>query len=111
MTEKANSLGFHEVARRVADDWNKTAKALNTNEDYYGFYNKEIDKIVTLKIEDMLTEVEPNPCIIEETKCDDWNPETDPLISLLNNAWEVYLKDPATYYDWENGKIAQLLQK
>ena len=105
LVKRASSLGYVELAQTIEKEWLAVAEASNIQEDYHGFYDDILEHVVDECLENMLVETDPRPCTDDEVIGQDWHPETDTPIRLLNWAWQVYEQNPSEYFTWEAEKI------
>ena len=78
-------------------------------EDYHGYYDSDIDVLVTRTVEDMLVEATSRPYTTGEAAGDGWQHGTDTVVRLPNWAWQQYLKDPGRYAAWEAEAVQHYL--
>jgi len=78
-------------------------------EDYHGYYDSVIGRLVTQTVEDMLVEAAPRPYTTGEAAGDGWQNGADSVVRLLNWAWQQYLKDSSHYAVWETEAIQRYL--
>lgn len=105
LCEQAKKLGYNDVAHSVEDAWTHVAKVCGIQEDYHGFYDGLLEHVVYECLENMLTETNPRACLLEEANGNGWNYSENAPIQLLNWAWQVFEKEPDTYWDWESTKV------
>ncbi len=105
----ATAAGYPELGRGIKGEWATTAAVLGVREDYHGYYDPALAAVIQRVVADMLTEVSPRMHSQSESTGEDWSPEADSPIRLLNHAWSVYDADPEDYAAWEAERIALLL--
>ena len=108
LIERAKKRGFSNLADVVWNEWCMTAEVMGLTEDYYGFYHNSLSQPVNETLEDMLEEAAPRRYTELEKTGDKWVPTTDSPVRLLNWAWQVYKKSPATYAGWEAEQLKYL---
>ena len=109
LTERATAAGFPQEAQSISNEWAAVAHTMGVVEDYHGYYDSAIGRLVTQTVEDMLVEAAPRPYTTEEAAGDGWQNEADSVVRLLNWAWQQYLKDPSQYAVWEAEVIQRYL--
>ena len=107
LTKRATAAGFPQEAQAISNEWAVVAHAMGVVEDYHGYYDSAIGKLVTQTVEDMLVEAAPRPYTTEEAAGEGWQNGRDSVVRLLNWAWQQYLKDPSQYAEWE-AEVTQL---
>lgn len=107
LVERARAKGYGEVADRVCEEWQVVAQTMGIQEDYHGFYDEIIHSALVNTINDMLVEAAPRPCTPSEAEGLEIGEERNLPVSLLNQAWSVYLRDPKCYSVWESSARAR----
>lgn len=107
LARRADDLGLGETADEIAGEWADVRDLLEITEDYYGYYSPDLDKAIEEALSDMLTEIDPRQFTDREVSADQWNPNTDNPIQLLNWAWRVYRDNPIGYPAWERNIIEE----
>jgi hypothetical protein len=102
---RARKLGYNDVAQSVENAWTHVAEVCDIQEDYHGFYDSLLERVVYECLENMLTETDPRPCLPEEPNGDKWDHTHDSPIRLLNWAWQVFESNPDQYWRWEQENI------
>jgi hypothetical protein len=105
LARRANSLGLTKTADEIIAEWEDVHDLLEITEDYYGYYSPDLDEAIEETLSDMLTEIDPRQFTDREVSADQWNPNTDNPIQLLNWAWRVYRDNPSGYPAWERNII------
>lgn len=102
LAERAIQRGFPSTATKVVEEWRGTARLLGVVEDYHGFYTESLGSSLTKTLDDMLTEVAPRECTVNEAQPDVVSGD-DPgnLVSLLNRVWQEYHRSPDDFLTWE----------
>ena len=59
LANRARQMGYNAVAAGLEDEWNQIASALGIVENYYGFYHPTFLSRIQQKLDDMLTETQP----------------------------------------------------
>lgn len=109
LTRRASSIGLNEVAQQVDEEWNTVAQTMGVTEDYHGFYGQSLETVIIRTIDDMLSVAKPRESTMLERSAENWSPESDSPVALLNWAWNMHLAAPADYRDWETEQIQRLL--
>ncbi len=109
LTERATAAGFSQEAQSISNEWAAVAHAMGIVEDYHGYYDSDIDVLVTRTVEDMVVEAAPRPYTTEEVAGEGWQNGADSVVRLLNWAWQQYLKAPGRYAPWEAEVIQHYL--
>jgi hypothetical protein len=109
IAERAENQGCTAEAKNIQKDWEKIAKVLGLNEDYYGFLNQDFYEPIRRTVNDMLIEASPYKFSEEDISDKEWNPTSSTPVHLLNRAWSVFSNDPQNYQNWEQGAIKDLL--
>lgn len=109
IANRADRMGFREVAADLEEKWDQIATVLGITEDYGGFYDPSFLPVIQEKLDDMLTETSPRE--FQESEVSNWGPESafSSPVSLLNMAWQKFLDDPAVYREWEEEAIISFL--
>jgi hypothetical protein len=81
---------------------------MQIEEDYYGYYDPNLDDVIEETIDYMLEEASPRQFTDEEASATDWNPNTDTPVQLLNWVWHVYLENRERYSEVETAVINRL---
>ena len=110
LTERAKGKGFSNLADTIWNEWCMTADVMGLTEDYYGFYHDSLSQRVNETLEDMLEEAAPREYSELEVIGDNCGLTTDSPVSLLNRAWQVHKKSPATYTAWETEKLKHFFE-
>jgi hypothetical protein len=105
LAHTANSLRLTETAAEIVTEWENVRDLLGITEDYYGYYSSDLDDAIEETLGDMLTEANPRQFTDSEISVDQWNPNSDTPIQLLNWAWRVYRGNPTGYPSWERDII------
>lgn len=108
---RARQVGFSELADQIGNEWDTLARAMQVEEDYYGYYDPALDEAIGETLACMLEEASPRPFTEAEAMADAWNPSTDTAIHLLNWAWRQYLRDKTKYPGLEKRAITELLSR
>lgn len=109
LTARAIAAGFPQEAQTINSEWTVVARAMGVVEDYHGYHDSAIGRLVTQTVEDMLVEAAPRPCTTEEAAGEGWQDGADSIVRMLNWAWQQYLKDPGQYATWEAEVIQHYL--
>ena len=109
LARRAEDAGYYDLANHIEDEWHSIADLLGLTEDYYGFYDESLDKVINQTIEDMLIEAGPRQCTDHEVSARGWSPKSDSLVQLFNWAWQVYSSSPDQYFSWESKQVERLL--
>lgn len=103
LANRADRLGLESIADEVVSEWEGVRDLLEIgDDDYFGYYNPDIDDAIVETLDDMLTEVEPRQFSEAEVTLDRWDPSVDTPVQLLNWAWRVYRETPNNYLEWES---------
>lgn len=103
LVRRAKQLGYQKPAVTIEREWNQIATTLQAEEDHYGFYEESFVPILWQTLDKMLQEADPHPFTGSEIEA--WSPNKSPA-HLLNQAWRIYLSDPASYPAWEKQIVA-----
>lgn len=109
IAERAKQSGFERLAMAIEQEWKMLAHAIGVVEDYHGFYDRRLKDNISRTIDDMLTEAAPRRYTEAEVKGMELPVSTGNLISLLNQAWQVYRTNALGYTVWENKVLQSLL--
>lgn len=109
LAELARDANQDEIARSIEHEWLTFAKAMGIQEDYHGFYDKSLAKVIKNTIVDMLTETDPKQCTNDELAGGGWEIDESP-VRLLNWAWQVKHSDSSAYKAWEKAQIERFLK-
>lgn len=101
LTHRAKSAGFSQLATLVETKWKTIAHIMKITEDYHGYYDAALDRIIQSTLSDMLVEAAPQPFSQPEIKGESWNPDVNSPVQLFNWAWQAYENDPDSYAKWE----------
>jgi hypothetical protein len=107
---RVEASGFRDLSRRIEREWRTVAESMGVHEDYHGFYDESLKRVVLNTIEDMVIEAGPRQFQEAEAKGKECLPDNS-LVHLLNQAWQVYTADPANYPMWEDRQVSQLLNE
>jgi hypothetical protein len=109
MIEQLKTRGFDEPARQLHDEWEQTAKMLNINEDYYGYFDCDFIPEILRVLQDMLEEA--SPALFEEPIgiVPRQNTNYASPVHLIDAAWHRHLSDSDNYSVWEREAIASYL--
>jgi hypothetical protein len=102
---RANNLGLAKTADEIITEWENVRDLLEIAEDYYGYYSPDLEDVIEEALNDMLTEANPRQFTNGEISVDQWSPNTDTPIQLLNWAWRVYRNNIIDYPAWERDVI------
>lgn len=106
---RARKLGYIDAASSIESAWTHVAEVSDIQEDYHGFYDSLLERVVYECLENMLTETSPRPCLPEEANDNHWDSTHDSPVRLLNCAWHVFQANPDEYSIWELNKIDNFL--
>ena len=111
LAKKARLTGFSSLADSIENEWKLLAATMQISEDYHGFYDKKLERVVWETLENMLIESEPRPYEKDEVECNNWN-IGDSIVKLVNLAWNHKKQDfPESYIKWEERYIKKYLSK
>jgi hypothetical protein len=110
LAERAEEAGYGDLAAEIHAEWRRVAGALKVIEDYHGYYQESLARLVRRIVDDMLVETAPREVTPAEAQGGGWCPDKDSPARLLNWAWQVYQADPRQYSKWEAHQVALLLQ-
>jgi len=98
------------VADEIENEWARVASKLGIVEDYFGYYDRILDKLIYDTIEDMLVETGPRHFEEDEVLETHEVNASNNLILCLNQAWDLFKNDPANYGRWETANITSILK-
>ena len=109
LANRAERMGYKEVAIDLEEKWDQVATALGVPEDYNGFYDKSFLPVIQEKLNDMITET--SPCEFQESEVSNIDPDSafSSPVALLNMAWQKFFDDPDGYREWEKDAITRFL--
>lgn len=110
LTKRAEGAGFVALAGHLEKQWCEMSEAMGIVEDYHGFYDGVLESAITSAIEDMITEAGPRCHSQREAAGGGWIAGSVSPVRLLNWAWQVFLKNPEEYRQWETQQIGVFLQ-
>lgn len=118
LADRARQLGYEQVGDEIEKNWDDLAKGLAIDEDYYGFYETAFLPHIKRTIDEMLVRIKPRVYSLEEVSTDildgtgalvGGETSTILVVTLLNQAWRVFLADPNHYATWEKRAIETFL--
>lgn len=110
LAERARTGGVAAVAREVEEEWALVARTMGVREDYHGFYDQTFLPLVTRALNDMLIEADPRAVSDSEARGEERHGGLEGLISLFNQAWNLYRSNQETYTTWETEAMQRLLE-
>jgi hypothetical protein len=118
LADRARQLSYEQVGDEIEKNWGDLAKGLAIDEDYYGFYETVFLPHIKRTIDEMLVKTKPRVFNREEVSADILDvsgalvggaTSAIPVVTLLNQAWRVFLADPINYAAWEKRAIKTYL--
>ncbi|CAG0993797.1 hypothetical protein ANAEL_02458 [Anaerolineales bacterium] len=109
LADLARNENQDKIAHNIESEWSIFAEAMGIQEDYHGYYDKSLTKVVKNTIADMLTETDPKKCTKDEMAGGGWEIGESP-IRLLNWAWQMKLQKKLSFKDWEKSQIDRYLK-
>lgn len=106
LADRARNMNLSGIANAMEEEWMEMADILETNEDYYGYFEESFKNNVVETIDDMLTQADPVPW--GNHKSDEEGGGKD-YRKLIADAWRLYLEDTANYTRWEQSQLQSLL--
>jgi hypothetical protein len=107
LVDRAKKLDLSALADEVEEGWHATAKALAVREEYEGMWTEDFFVPLRGALDDMLEESQPRRFSAVDLKP---HAQTGSLLALLDEAWQAFESNPATYRAWEKGMIETLLR-
>lgn len=108
LVDRAQKIGYSDLAHSVESTWNETAKAMAIEEDYEGTWTDDFLPAFRQMLDDMLEESKPfqhQPSDLSPVGAGHLMP-----VQLCNLAWMTFEKDPDTYRSWERDVIEKFLR-
>lgn len=109
LADLARKENQDKLAQNIESEWSIFAEAMGIQEDYHGYYDKSLTKVVKNTIADMLTETDPMQCTKDEVAGGGWEIGDSP-VRLLNWAWQMKLQNKTSYKVWEKNQIDRYLK-
>jgi hypothetical protein len=108
LVNRARKLAYVEMADEVEAHWAQVADSLGVIDDFLGYFEDSWQQCIEGKLDDMLTETSPRPCQPNEATPErEWQFGDTPVL-LLNRAWIIARREPATFINWECNAIKQM---
>ena len=109
LADRADRMGYKEVAMDLEEKWGQVAATLGVTEDYGGFYDQSFLPMIQEKIDDMLIETSAREFQESEVSDEETELTFSSPVALLNRAWRKFLDDPDGYRKWEENAITAFL--
>ncbi|MBE7432922.1 MAG: hypothetical protein HS100_03335 [Anaerolineales bacterium] len=109
LADLARNENQESLANDIDTEWSIFAKAMGVREDYHGYYDKSLNRVVKNTIQDMIVETNPQKSTKHELSGGGWEAGESP-VRLLNWAWQIKLNKKLSYKEWEKKQVDRYLK-
>jgi len=107
LVERAVRYGLVKEANEIQNDWNKIATVLGESGNYHGYYKDQYQQIIIETVDKMIVEADPIYFADHDLPIEDFDPDVNTFIQLVNVAWRKYRSDINSYSIWEQSVFQQ----
>lgn len=101
LIQRAIELGLKEEANVLKEDWEKIARTIGVNEEYYGFYTAAYHNDIWQTLNDMITEADPITFSDYLERTSDNRSSSMNFIQIIHSAWDKFEQNPDEFLEWE----------